>query len=108
VRRTEGPDRPPIRVGDLVIDLAGRVVHAGGREVHVTGKEFMLLEILAIEPTRMFTKNALVWMIWMVDYSQAAGRALDSHATRLRRKLDPEGQKYVINTWGIGYRLISG
>ena len=35
-------------------------------------------------------------------------RTLDSHASRLRRKLDPEHQKYVVNCWGIGYRLVEG
>ena len=35
-------------------------------------------------------------------------RTLDSHASRLRRKLDPENQKYVVNCWGIGYRLVEG
>jgi DNA-binding response OmpR family regulator len=33
-------------------------------------------------------------------------RTLDSHASRLRRKLDPESGRYVVNVWGVGYRLI--
>ena len=35
-------------------------------------------------------------------------RTLDSHASRLRRKLDPERGRYVINCWGVGYRLVEG
>jgi DNA-binding response OmpR family regulator len=35
-------------------------------------------------------------------------RALESHASRLRIKLDPEYGRYVVNCWGIGYRLIEG
>ena len=38
----------------------------------------------------------------------AQTRTLDSHASRLRRKLDPEHSRYVINCWGVGYRLIDG
>ena len=38
--------------------------------------------------------------------SMGRTRTLDSHASRLRRKLDPEAGRYVINIWGVGYRLI--
>ena len=32
-------------------------------------------------------------------------RTLDTHASRLRRKLDPECRRYVANVWGVGYKL---
>jgi DNA-binding response OmpR family regulator len=40
--------------------------------------------------------------------SQGRTRTLDSHASRLRRKLDPDGARYVFNCWGVGYRLLGG
>jgi DNA-binding response OmpR family regulator len=68
-------------------------------------KEFSLLRVLAAEPTRVFTKQELLRDVW--GY-RAVGRTrtLDSHASRLRRKLDPEHGRYVVNVWGYGYRLI--
>ena len=76
-----------------------------GREVRLANKEFELLRALAAEPSRVFTKSELLEGVW--GY-RAAGRTrtLDSHASRLRRKLDPERGRFVINCWGVGYRLV--
>jgi DNA-binding response OmpR family regulator len=75
--------------------------------VHLAKKEFTLLRVLASDPTRVFTKEELLRDVWGFR-SPAKTRTLDSHASRLRRKLDPEHGRYVINTWGIGYRLTDG
>jgi len=56
---------------------------------------------------RVFTKEELLRDVWGFR-SMGRTRTLDSHASRLRRKLDPEGGCYVINHWGVGYRLIDG
>jgi Transcriptional regulatory protein, C terminal len=70
-------------------------------------KEFSLLRALAADPTRVFTKEELLRDVWGFR-SMGRTRTLDSHASRLRRKLDPEDGRYVINHWGVGYRLIDG
>ena len=57
------------------------------------------------EPRRVFTKEELLRDVWGFR-SMGRTRTLDSHASRLRRKLDPDAGAYVINVWGIGYRLI--
>jgi DNA-binding response OmpR family regulator len=53
----------------------------------------------------VFTKQELLRDVWGFR-SMGRTRTLDSHASRLRRKLDPESGRYVINVWGVGYRLI--
>ncbi len=75
--------------------------------MQLANKEFELLRALAAEPTRVFTKQELLRDVWGF---RAAGRTrtLDSHASRLRRKLDPERGRFVINCWGVGYRLVEG
>ncbi len=105
-RRTDGREGP-VRVGELSIDPARRRVAVGEREVHLAKKEFALLRILASDPTRVFAKDELLQRVWGFR-SPGKTRTLDSHASRLRRKLDPEGCRYVVNCWGIGYRLIDG
>ena len=57
------------------------------------------------DPSRVFTKEELLRDVWGFR-SMGRTRTLDSHASRLRRKLDPESGRYVINVWGVGYRLI--
>jgi DNA-binding response OmpR family regulator len=107
LRRRESRREGPIRVGELVIDPATRAVRVGGREVALANKEFSLLRALATEPSRVFSKEELLRDVWGYR-SLGRTRTLDSHASRLRRKLDPEHCRYVINCWGVGYRLIDG
>jgi DNA-binding response OmpR family regulator len=108
LRRSQGRREGPIRVGELVVDPVTRRVRVGEREVKLANKEFALLRTLASEPRRVFTKSELLRDVWGFR-SEGRTRTLDSHASRLRRKLDPdEGARFVFNCWGVGYRLIEG
>jgi len=95
-----------VKVGDLCIDPASREVRLGDREVELSAKEFALLHALAGEPTRVFTKEELLRDVWGFKL-MGSTRTLDSHASRLRRKLTPlaGGRRWVVNVWGVGYRL---
>jgi len=107
LRRRAGRHDGPCRVGDLVVDPLRRKVMVGKREVVLAKKEFSLLRVLASDPTRVFSKEELLREVWGFS-SPTRTRTLDSHASRLRRKLDPEHSRYVVNCWGIGYRLVDG
>ena len=96
-----------LRVGDLEVDPPAREVRLRGRRVVLAAKEFALLRALAAEPTRVFTKEELLRDVWGFR-AMGATRTLDSHACRLRQKLGRDGDRYVINVWGVGYRLIDG
>jgi DNA-binding response OmpR family regulator len=98
-----------LRVGTLEIDALARQVWVDGVPVTLASKEFSLLLTLAREPGRVFKRAELMASVW--DWSDAGAtaqrtRTLDSHASRLRRKLSAHGASYVINVWGVGYRLI--
>jgi DNA-binding response OmpR family regulator len=108
LRRGHSRHEGPIRVGELLIDPARQKVMVGDREVHLAKKEFTLLRVLASDPTRVFSKDELIRDVWGSRVGSSKTRTLDSHASRLRRKLDPDDRKYVINCWGIGYRLVEG
>ena|SRR5438067_1402533 len=102
-----GP-REPERVvaGELVVDRRTRAAAVGGRRVALATKEFELLLRLASDPTRCFTKEELLREVWGFR-SLGRTRTLDSHASRLRRKLRGAGAaSYVVNVWGIGYKLL--
>jgi DNA-binding response OmpR family regulator len=109
LRRRHSRHDSPIRVGDLVVDPGRRKVTVGEREVHLAKKEFLLLRVLASDPTRVFGKDELLRDVWGVAAQPGKTRTLDSHASRLRRKLDPDdAERFVINCWGVGYRLVRG
>jgi DNA-binding response OmpR family regulator len=105
LRRRAGRRQGPIRIGELTVDAIRRRVTLGEREVVLANKEFALLRALAAEPHRVFTKEELLRDVWGFR-SQGRTRTLDSHASRLRRKLDPDGTRFVFNCWGVGYRLL--
>ena len=105
LRRRDARRAGPLRVGEIVVDPARREVRVAGELVQLANKEFSLLRMLASDPTRVFTKAELLRDVWGFR-SLGRTRTLDSHASRLRRKLDPESGRYVVNCWGVGYRLI--
>jgi DNA-binding response OmpR family regulator len=105
LRRRDARRLGPRQVGELFIDTATREVRVGGRPVRLAGKEYALLCALASEPRRVFTKQELLRDVWGYR-SFGTTRTLDSHASRLRRKLDPDHGRFVVNLWGVGYRLV--
>lgn len=108
LRRTRARrNRGLLRVGELEVDPAGREARLRGRRVVLAAKEFALLLALASEPTRVFTKEELLRDVWGFR-AMGATRTLDSHACRLRQKLGRAGDRFVINVWGVGYRLVDG
>jgi len=108
LRRTrERMQRGRLRVGELEIDPAGRVTRLRGQRVELAAKEFALLRTLASSPTRVFTKEELLRDVWGFR-SIGHTRTLDSHACRLRSKLRVEGDEFIVNVWGVGYRLVDG
>ncbi|WP_028063362.1 response regulator transcription factor [Solirubrobacter soli] len=96
-----------LRVGELEIDPAGRTTKLRGQPVDLAAKEFALLRMLASSPTRVFTKDELLRDVWGFR-THGSTRTLDSHACRLRTKLRADGDAFVVNVWGIGYRLVDG
>ena len=107
LRRRASRREGPVRVGELTVDPLRRKVTIGEIEVPLAKKEFTLLRVLASDPTRVFSKDELLREVWGY-HNPGKTRTLDSHASRLRRKLDPEHSRYVVNCWGIGYRLLDG
>jgi DNA-binding response OmpR family regulator len=105
LRRRAQRRQGPRRIGELFIDPSTREVEVAGRRVELANKEFSLLRALSAEPTRVFSKQELLRDVWGFR-SMGKTRTLDSHASRLRRKLDPEAGRFIVNVWGVGYRLI--
>ena len=104
LRRRASETATLIKVGDLEIDTVEQKVTMKGREVRLSPKEYALLRFLATEPQRVFSKEECLAEIWGYR-SLGHSRTLEAHATRLRRKLDPEHGRWVVLCWGVGYRL---
>jgi DNA-binding response OmpR family regulator len=106
LRRTAPSPRDRLEAGPVVVDRITRRVSVHGRAVTLPAKEYELLAKLATEPGRVFTKEQLLREVWGYR-SIGRTRTLDSHASRLRRKLTQAGAgPCVVNVWGVGYRLL--
>jgi DNA-binding response OmpR family regulator len=106
LRRSTATSGEVLVAGELVVDRRTRRVAVRDTIVPLSAKEFDLLARLAVEPDRVFTKEQLLREVWGF---RALGRTrtLESHASRLRRKLHvADGDKFVVNVWGVGYRLL--
>jgi len=95
-----------IRVGDLELDVPRMRTEVAGRSVDLTPTEFTLLETLARQPGRIFTRSQLLDALHGVAF-ESYERAIDSHIKNLRRKLEPDPRqpRYVLTVYGVGYRL---
>jgi len=96
-----------VRVGPLEIDPLARQVWLRGVPLALSKKEFALLRALASEPTRVFTREELLRGVWGYR-ALGTTRTLDSHASRLRKKLAVSGDRFIVSVWGVGYRLVDG
>ncbi len=93
-----------IEKNDLKIDRESRRVFIEGQEVNLTAKEFDLLELFAMNPNKVYSREQLVKLVWGSD-EKGDGRTVDVHIRRLREKIEktPSNPKYVYTKWGVGY-----
>ncbi len=89
---------------EMVLDIEGRNVTIAGKEINLTAKEFDLLEILATNPNKVYSREKLLSEVWGYEYPGDV-RTVDVHIRRLREKIEanPSEPKYVFTKWGVGY-----
>lgn len=96
---------PVLEVGDLRLDLAGRVVERGGKRVEMSAREFDFLRTLAENPGVTFTRKELLSRVWGIEFDPGTN-VVDVLVARLRRKLAPTGGSLIETVVGEGYRLL--
>ena len=90
--------------GDLKLDCDSRRVYIAGKEVNLTAKEFDVLELLVLNPNKVYSRENLLKLVWVSDYPGDV-RTVDVHIRRLREKIEsnPSEPRYVHTKWGVGY-----
>lgn len=109
IRRTQKQDTVAekskiMEIGILKLDSESRRVFIGNREVNLTAKEFDLLELLAFNPNKVYSREKLLNIVWGYEYPGDV-RTVDVHIRRLREKIEenPSDPKFVHTKWGVGY-----
>ena len=108
MRRTGGTEKEKkgkvVEAADLKLDLDSRRLFIGGREINLTAKEFDLLELMVLNPGKVYSRENLLNTVWGYEYPGDV-RTVDVHIRRLREKIEsnPSEPKYVHTKWGVGY-----
>jgi two-component system, OmpR family, KDP operon response regulator KdpE len=107
MRRHADGAEPTLRIGELELDRASRLVRRGGDEIHLTPIEFDLLGALAEHPGRLVTHRQLLHTVWGPGYEEET-HYLRVHVAHIRAKIepDPSRPRYLITDPGVGYRLV--
>lgn len=97
-------DDAVIKSGDMTIDRDGRRVFIEEKEINLTAKEFDVLELLVLNPNKVYSREKLLTLVWGADYPGDV-RTVDVHIRRLREKIEknPSEPRYVHTKWGVGY-----
>ena len=93
-----------VESGDMRLDCDGKRAYIKGKEIGLTAKEFEVLELLMLNPNKVYSRENLLKLVWGVDYPGDV-RTVDVHIRRLREKIEenPSEPKYVHTKWGVGY-----
>jgi two-component system response regulator RegX3 len=95
-----------MRVGELEIDADRHVVTIEGKSRHLTMTEFTILQRLAQEPGRVFTRDQLLTSLWGEDcYVQEHSLDVHIHAIRKKVEADPGHPLYIQTVRGVGFKL---
>lgn len=99
-------DNKIVIVGDLKLDTDSRRVFYGEKEINLTAKEFDLLELMIGNPNKVYSREALLKLVWGNRALESGDvRTVDVHVRRLREKIEPNPSdpRYVQTKWGVGY-----
>jgi two-component system phosphate regulon response regulator PhoB len=97
----EGPR--PLSIHNLDIDPLRFTVKVNGESVVLTHTDFQILQLLASEPGRVFTRRQIIDAAHDKDVS-ISERSVDVQIVGLRRKIGPAG-RFIETVRGVGYRL---
>lgn len=111
LRRTQGnksedaeSEDPVLEISDIRLERSNKRLYIAGKEVYITIKEFEVLDLLASNPGKVYSRDKLLELVWGLDHP-GGSRTVDVHVRRLREKIeaDPGAPKYVQTKWGVGY-----
>jgi len=102
----ENTNEDDITFGELKIEVSKRKVLLDGKRIDLTPKEFDLLHLLAAHPGRTYTREQLLSLLWGYQYN-GYEHTVNSHINRLRTKIEADlsNPKYILTSWGVGYRF---
>ena len=93
-----------VDAGELSMDLDRYEVTVSGKRIDLTYKEYELLKVLASNPGRVFSREALLKEVWDYDYFGGT-RTVDVHVRRVRAKTNDDRHRFIETVRNVGYRF---
>jgi DNA-binding response OmpR family regulator len=95
-----------LQFDDMEIEIEKRKITVAGARVDLSPKEFELIVLMASNPGISYTRKRLLTLIWGYDF-EGYEHTVNSHINRLRSKIEKDisTPKYILTTWGVGYRF---
>ena len=92
--------------GDLQLDIEKRLVNIKEKRIELTPKEFDLLQLLATNPGKNYSRSRILNLVWGYQF-EGYEHTVNSHINRLRAKIEPDisNPTYILTSWGYGYRF---
>ena len=107
-KKSVGETSRTVESGELRLDCEGRRAYIAGKEIGLTAKEFEVLELLMLNPNKVYGRETLLKLVWGADYPGDV-RTVDVHIRRQQEKIEsnPSEPKYVHTKWGVGYYFLN-
>ncbi|GHU62476.1 DNA-binding response regulator [Clostridia bacterium] len=98
-------EKTVISVGKLTLNRESKRVILDGKEINLSLREFALLELMALHPGKVYSREDLLSLVWSNKIESGDVRTIDVHIRRLREKIEPNPSdpNYVKTKWGVGY-----
>ncbi|RTE06420.1 response regulator [Paenibacillus whitsoniae] len=101
-------NEPILRIGEMIIDLAQRIVELKGERIKLTPTEYDLLKVLASNAGKVVTQRQLLQQVWGNQLDESNSHYLRIYIGHLRKKLEEDAMqpKFIVTEPGIGYRFL--
>ena len=92
--------------GSLTVDLDAKTVSSAGQEIGLAKKEYLIIELLAVNAGQVYDKERIYERIWGYD-AEGDSAVVAEHIRRIRAKLAKYGEeKHIETVWGMGYKWV--
>lgn len=105
LRRPEKVERTTLWIGDLTVDIEGRIVTRGNKKLHLTTKEFSLFEYFLRNRGKALSRQEILEHVWDIN-ADPFTNTIETHILTLRNKIEPKkGERIIQTVPGIGYKI---
>ncbi|MBR3900417.1 MAG: response regulator transcription factor [Ruminococcus sp.] len=105
-QKSSGEDKTLLTYKKLTLDRNSGTAAVDGKSLVLTGKEYAILELMLLNPKKLFSKSNLFESVWNEPYFKE-DTTIKVHMSNIRskiKKLD-DTQEYIETVWGMGYKL---